>query len=84
VCASCTSSAVLLRYVCWPVPYTIASLSPRRMIEPQTDRLAGTARGGQRLSRQRGLIYFYGVSLQQARIRGHDVTQAHADDGRLF
>ena len=42
--------------------------------------LAGFARGGQRLSRQRGLIHLDRVALQQARIRRHDVAHAHADD----
>ncbi len=42
--------------------------------------LAGLARGGQRLSRQRGLIHLDRVALQQARIRRHDVAEAHADD----
>ena len=43
-------------------------------------RLAGFARGGQRLSRQRGLIHLHRVAVQQARIRRHDVAQAQADD----
>ena len=43
-------------------------------------RLAGFARGGQRLSRQRGLIHLHRVAVQQARIRRHNVAQAHADD----
>ena len=43
-------------------------------------RLAGFTRGGQRLSRQRGLIHFHRIAVQQARIRRHDVAEAHADD----
>ena len=43
-------------------------------------RLAGFARGGQRLSRQRGLIHLHRVAVQQARIRRHNVAQTHADD----
>ena len=42
--------------------------------------LAGFARGGQRLPRQRGLIHFDRVAFQQARIRRHDVAHTHADD----
>ena len=43
-------------------------------------RLARFSRGGQRFARQRGLIHLHRVTLQQARIRRHDVAQAHADD----
>ena len=50
------------------------------MIEPENTASPGLSRGGQRLSRQRGLIHFDRVALQQARIRRHDVAQAHADD----
>ena len=42
--------------------------------------LAGFARGGQRFSRQRGLIHLDRVAFQQARIRRHDVAHADADD----
>ena len=47
------------------------------------DCLAGFARGGQRFARQRGLIHFDWIALQQARIRRHDVAQAHANDVAL-
>ena len=43
-------------------------------------RLAGFARGGQRLSRQRGLIHLHRIAVQQARIRRHNVAQAQTDD----
>ena len=43
-------------------------------------RLARFARDGQRLARQRGLIHLHRVALEQARVRRHDVAQAHADD----
>ena len=43
-------------------------------------RLAGFALGGQRLSRQRGLIHLHWVAIQQARIRRHNVAQAHTND----
>ena len=42
--------------------------------------LARFARGGQRLSRQGGLIHFDRVAGQQARIRRHNVAQAQTDD----
>ncbi len=44
------------------------------------DRLAGLARGRQRLARQSGLIHLDRVARQQAGICRHDVAQAHADD----
>jgi hypothetical protein len=50
------------------------------MIEPEKDRLARFSRGGQRLSRQRGLIHLHRVAVQQTRIRRHNVAQPHADD----
>ncbi len=43
-------------------------------------RLTGLAGGGQRFSGQRGLIHLDRVALQQARIGGHNVAQAQADD----
>ena len=43
-------------------------------------RLAGLARGGQRLSGQRRLVHLDRVARQQARIGRHDVAQAQADD----
>ena len=42
--------------------------------------LARFARGGQGFARQCGLIHLYRVTLQQPRIRRHDVAQTHADD----
>ena len=47
---------------------------------PREHRLTGLVRDGQGLPRQRGLIHFDRVALQQACIRRHDVAQAHADD----
>ena len=43
------------------------------------DRVAGFARGGQRLPGQRRLVDGYLVAVQQARIGRHDVAQAQAD-----
>ena len=37
-------------------------------------------RSGQRFSGQRGLVHFDGITLQQPRVRRHDVAQADADD----
>ena len=42
--------------------------------------IPGFARGGQRFSRQRGLIHLHLVARQQARIRWHNVAQPQADD----
>ena len=47
---------------------------------PRKHRLARFARSGQRFAGQRGLINFHRIALQQARIRRHNVAQAHADD----
>ena len=47
---------------------------------PRKHSLARFARDGQRFSGQRGLIHLHRIALQQARIRRHDVAQAHADD----
>ena len=43
-------------------------------------RVAGFARGGQRLAGQRGLVDGNLVAVQQARVRRHDVAQTQADD----
>ncbi len=43
-------------------------------------RVAGFAFGGQRFSRQRGLIHLHRVALQQACVCRHNVAQPHADD----
>ena len=50
------------------------------MIEPENTASPDLRVGGQRLSRQRGLIHLHRVAIQQARIRRHNVAQAHADD----
>jgi hypothetical protein len=42
--------------------------------------LARFSRGGQGLSRQRGLIHLHRVTRKQSRIRRHDVAQTHAND----
>ena len=50
------------------------------MIEPEKTASPGLRVDGQRLAGQRGLVDFDRIALQQARVRGHDVTEAHADD----
>ena len=43
---------------------------------PRVHSPTGFAGDGQRFSGQRGLIDFYGIALQQARVRRHDVAQS--------
>ena len=50
------------------------------MIEPENIASPDLRVGGQRFSRQRGLIHLDRIAFQQTRIRGHDVAQSNADD----
>ena len=46
---------------------------------PRVHCLAGFTGDGQRLTRQRRLVHFHRITIEQARIRRHDVPQAEAD-----
>ena len=50
------------------------------MIDPENTASPGLRVAGKDSPVKRGLIHLHRVALQQARIRRHDVAQAHADD----
>jgi hypothetical protein len=54
----------------------MAPISPWRTIDPENT----GSRGGQRLSGECRLIHLDRIALQQPRIGGYDVAQAHQND----